>query len=61
MRDAANEGKEGGGSYVEEVQKGIDRGREGYDDIDDMSDDDHVVITIELEWVYPPRGRNLPS
>ena len=43
------EGREGGGSYVEEVQEGTDPGRERDGSIDDMSGDDHVVKTIELE------------
>ena len=48
-RVAADEGREGGGSYVEEVQEGIDPGKESDGSIDDMSDGDHVVMTIKLE------------
>ena len=47
-RNAADVGKEGGASYVDEVQEGMDPGRQSDGSIGDMSDGDHVVITIEF-------------
>ncbi|KAI4912152.1 hypothetical protein J4E85_011086 [Alternaria conjuncta] len=47
------EGREGGGSYVEEVQEGTDPGRERDGSIDDMSDGDHVIKTIKLDLSSP--------